>query len=898
MGYGGLTMRKWVWIFFVIFVCQAHASQLSTEYSINIDLKPYESRQYPVRVHAKITNNSDQPVDHLVWMLYPNRFEQKLPYINDVNLHRIYPNGFSKGGIQIDSVRVNNELLDSSLIEPLSLERYGNVFIKQNLALPILPGETITVSMDTLLKVPHKFGSFGWYRKQLTMSGGWSPVLVSFEDNAFHPSYQLPLANWDVAIQVEDPYQVVLPQKNKGNDQISLQGARQVSLKVGELHAIEIDQDPYHFTIFHHEKKERKIKEPFEKLIQNFTSFVKERSLDQRKQYILAQSPLREMLVIDGTPISYFSDRAFKVIRALHHYHEIPIYKSLFMQLYEKQLSEIEHEKDLFWVQEVVAWRLTDELVQSLKIKHRDARQIGILQMTKFLPLVDRVLYTPQFAFYDVFYNLVYPKDYVRDEIRRYPNRQPFGQTILAHMEDEFGKEKAIEMIDAYIRELPKGGFRDFAAKYIDKNLDDRFAQWVKPRPRINYKLGRHHKKKIGLKYHHWITIEQETDANIVEPVALKVTYKDKTKETQKWMSTEPVHTFKFLTDKKIKAIEIDPNERLLETTKADNRRPAYWKFVVLSMFVEYDFEEKEPLVFMQGQFRKRHGGLDRFDIGGYYLFNAYGANVGYTRLFGKAIDALRMGHGFRVGLNFNRLESDTAVVQTSPSPSEIEVTEGGYATDIALSYVFGNQLSYINPLQGAYGGLTLRLSNPLMASQFTYRLLTLNTAGIIQLHPNHLWGIRFQLGTSGASEMPTQLQYRLGGITSMRGLPLTNDRFTGKHIILLSNEYRHFIAQDIDINLGLFRIRKIQGALYSNAGHATNTVQEQADVQANLATSTSGFSDLFDVSDWKVDVGYGIRLHIHYLGVSPSLISFDVARSVTEDGFGWLYYLGVNQSF
>ncbi|MEZ4818720.1 MAG: BamA/TamA family outer membrane protein [Bdellovibrionota bacterium] len=465
-------------------------------------------------------------------------------------------------------------------------------------------------------------------------------------------------------------------------------------------------------------------------------------------------------------------------------------------------------------------------------------------------------------------------------------------------MEDEFGKEKTVALIDAYIAALPKEGFRAFASSYMGKDLSMRFEQWVAPRPQINYKLGRHRKKKVGLQYKHAITIEQETAASIIEPVTLKVTFKDKTYQTQQWFSTEKKHTFELITDQKIKAIEIDPQERLLETSKSDNRRPAYWKFVILSMFVEYDFEEQQPLFMIFGQLRKRYGGLDRFDMGGYSQFNSYGANFGYTRLFGKAIDALRLSHGVRFALNLNGLAQDVALVQTSPDPTIIQVTDSGYASDVSVSYVYGNQLSYINPLQGMYGGLTLRVSNPLLGSQYSYRMINFNTAGIVQLHPNHLWGIRFSIGSSGAGEMPSQLQYRLGGIASMRGLPLTNDKFSGKHIVLLTNEYRHFLSQDMDLNLGLFRIRKIQGALFSNVGNTTHTVQEQADRKAGLITDVSGFMDLFDPRDLKADVGYGLRLHIHYFGVSPSLISFDVAHSITEKGYGYLYYLGVNQTF
>lgn len=892
-------MRLVFFLFLMLLASVVHGSEIHTRYNVSLDLKDFSSRNYTVKLRAMVTNHSDTPLDHLVWMLYPNRYQTKLPHLDDINLHRIYPHGYSKGNLVPMSVTENQKEVSTDHISYEDAQAYGEVFLRQNLLSPLLPGDSTTIEMELSMTVPHKFGSFGWYRKELTLSGGWSPVLLSYENKTFHKDYQVPLSDWHVHIDIEAPYKAVVhPPSKKDQGSWHVSQSRQVSVKAGKLNAFTVEDEAYVFTVYHDEPRDKVIRKPMEKLIGDFVEYIQENNLDQRTSFALSQAPLREMLVVDGTPLSYFSDRAFKVIGALDYYHQIPIFKALFMQLYEQDLSEIEHERDLFWVQEVVAWRLTEELVKTLDAKHRDARDIGILQALKFLPLIDRVLFTPQFAFYDVFYNLVYPQNDVRDEFRRYPNKQPFGQTILAHMEDEFGKEQTHEIIMEYIQTLPTQGFRNFVEEKRNKDLEDRFGQWTSPRPRVNYRLGKHYKEKIGDQYHHSITIEQEASRPIVEPVTLKVSYKNKTSETQTWMSTTDEHTFQFLSDEKIKAIEIDPENRLLETLKSDNRRPAYWKFVILSLFVEYDFEENQPLFLAQGQIRKRYGGLDRFDIGGFYQFQAYGVSLGYTRLFGKIIDTLRLSHGFRAGLNFNGLTDDFSTIDTGMGPSDVGVTPSGYATDLSLSYIFGNQLSYINPLKGSYGSFTFRISNPVLGTEFDYRLATFNVAGIVPIHPNHLWGIRFRLGTSGGDEMPSQLQYRLGGILSMRGLPLTNDDFTGKHVVLLSNEYRHLLIQDMDINLWLFRIRRIQGALYSNAGHTTHTVREQARVQAGLQTGTTGFSDLLNLSDWKVDVGYGLRVHIHYLGVSPSLLSFDIARSVTDTEFGWLFYIGVNQTF
>ncbi|MCB0271975.1 MAG: hypothetical protein KDD46_03045 [Bdellovibrionales bacterium] len=387
----------------------AQASELTSTYDIRLDATSYKSRKYDVVTSVTITNHATSAIDELVWLLYPNRYKKKLPNVDDINHHMIYPNGYSKGFLDIVEIEIDHQKVSRDHIQILDEDRFGEVFVKLSLDAPLEVESSVTIRFVSKLKVPKKYGSFGWFRNQLTMSGGWSPVLLAYENGEFRPTYQMPLADWNVQIKVPKPYQVVLPQSlyNEQNQSYVIAQKRQVSLLVGDMKHFETKHEPFDFVIYHHERRDRNINVSFDQLIDNFTTFLHEKNIDRPFNYTLAQAPLREMLVVDGSPVSFYSDRAFKVIKPLHHYHEIPIYKSLFMQLYEDQVSKIESDQDLFWVQEVVAWRLTDELVKSLDIKHRDARQIGFLQMFKFLPLIDRVLYTPQFAFYDVFYNLV-----------------------------------------------------------------------------------------------------------------------------------------------------------------------------------------------------------------------------------------------------------------------------------------------------------------------------------------------------------------------------------------------------------------------------------------------------------------------------------------------------------
>jgi hypothetical protein len=126
----------------------------------------------------------------------------------------------------------------------------------------------------------------------------------------------------------------------------------------------------------------------------------------------------------------------------------------------------------------------------------------------------------------------------------------------------------------------------------------------------------------------------------------------------------------------------------------------------------------------------------------------------------------------------------------------------------------------------------------------------------------------------------------------------VNDDRFKGKNILLSSAEYRHFLFQDTDVNLGLFRVRELQGALWTDAGRVTDTVQEHADELAFGASSSTTWADVFDVRHYQTDLGYGVRFHIEWFGVNPALLRFDAAKSLTEWGDPVRFYFGVTQSF
>lgn len=876
---------------------------ISRVYSIQADFRNIDKKKFPIQMDASITNHTKTSLSELMWMIYPNRFLKPLPNLNDLNYRRIYPNGFSPGSIQINSLTQDGEDL-SQKFESISLPPIPEqTLFLLKLDKPMAPGESRTFHFSMILNVPRKFGSFGYYDKRLTMSGGWTPYLVSFRDGSFQPGDQSPKAKWEVKINsnatVVAGSDIIRPGASEKT--IIRENIGQFSMQIGTyLKTDSIDEGEFHLQTVVNEGNPEKIIAPLKNIFGPWVDYVNELGADKllaSKNITFVQAPLREMLAVDGQDMSFFSDRAYKVIRDLHQFHSVPLVKILFSQTIYPQILKKENAQNYYWVNEVVSTQLTEDFIQTQHYKTRDARNLGVMRIFSVLPIIDQIIHTPQFAFFDVFYNFSYPYDPVRDEFVRFQNRRQYGKSIIAHMVDELGEKAVHDIVNAYVTS-PDQNFLQISENYTGKKLQDRFDHWTAQRPVLNYKLGRIKSKKNENGYTNTVRVEKESNRPIEEPVEIRVVEKNGKSLTEVWNSKEAEHTFTFDTTSKIKSIEVDPRQRLLETKLSDNRRPPYWKFVLTEFFWEYDVTANQPLVYVQSQLRKKYGGQDRYNLGGFYQADSYGTNVGYTRLFGRPLDTLRTSHGVGLQYGFSRLTPDDVFVDADPDEI-VRVTDSGFLSTVTASYFFGNQLSFTNPLQGHYGGVGVTYGSSYLGGNFDYYAASVSGSKIFMLHPSHLLAFRGIFGFSGPDDMPSQVQYRLGGISSMRGLSVSDETYIGRNLLLFSGEYRHFLIQDIDINLWLFRVRDVQGALFSDAGQVTDTVQERADESVFGPTSpTTSLGDLFDVTNFETDMGYGLRFFVDYFGVSPGLIRFDLAKSLSDNEQSYRFYFGATQSF
>lgn len=892
--------------FFLLAACEnAFANEeLERSYSIQADFRNIKRRTFAIEMDASITNKTQKTLTELQWMLYPNRFLQELPNLNDLSYRRIYPDGFSKGELHIQSLKDGDREVSQTLKEISLSPLPSRTLFSLPLNQPLLPGETRVFHFTMQLTVPEKFGSFGYYRHRLTLSGGWTPYLVSYRNGLFEPTDQSPKSDWKVKIRTDDKLVVgsdffekdaesekIFEKKNQG----------QFPIQIGsQLQKTDFQHKDYSLQIVLGEKHPEKILRSLHSVFNPWAEYISEQNLNtlsDKNEITLVQAPLREMLVLDAGEVSFFSDRAYKVVGAMTPFHNVPFVRMLFSQIVFPKVTSKENDRDYYWINEAISTQLTEEFIQTQHYKQRDARNLGLVRLFKIFPIIDQIIHAPQFAFFDVFYNFVYPYDPVRDDVDRFQSRRQFGVSVLAHMTDELGKDMVRNIIRTYLQS-PDKTFQEVAENYAGKSLDDRFAFWTNRRPAINYKIGKIKTHKDGEVRNHEITVIKETETPLHEPVELRVEEKGGSGQTLTWNSEESAHVYNVQTQKKLKNVEIDPDARLLETNLGDNRRPPRMKFVLTEAFFQYDYNAGQPMMFVQSEIRKKYGAQNIYNFGGFYQADSYGLNLGYSRLFGRRLDNIRLSDGAGLRFNFIRLNKDDVLVDSTP-PQIVTITDASFISSISASYFFGNQISFTNPMSGGYGGVSLTYGTKALGGDFNYYQVLASAAWVFKIHPSHLFAIRGLLGNSGPDSIPSQIQFRLGGIDSMRGLSLDSEEYIGRNIALASAEYRHFLIQDIDINLFIVRIRDVQGAVFTDAGRTTDTIQEKADQSVfGAAIPSTTFRDVFRVQDFEADVGYGIRFFADYVGVSPSIIRFDIAKSITDNSQGYRLYFGVTQSF
>lgn len=752
--------------------------------------------------------------------LYPNIYLKEGP-------QESYPAGYNAGYIRIISLRDgNNNSLKTESIE-------------KDKAFKIISGHNLSeINIEFLTRIPERFGVFGHYDGITTLQGGWHPLVASSLDE------ELPSSDYSVRIIVPFSYNVLntgsrmkeMRYENKKIIEFKAEGIKTPTLVMSKesIRNVNLVNDISFDLLFL--KKDKWYIERASEVLEGADSFFKNNVLTPSIKSIgIGEVYLYSDMAVAGEDVILVSNRLFKVYPYLRRFHERQLVKSLYT-IYLRSIL-----RDEEWVSEGMAEYMTE-----LYIRERYPEAPDLVKSIKtfsFIPAVDYIIYSHKLPLRRVYFF----KEFISgpgEDIRNFNNERLEGGMIFSKLRNIIGEEEFKNVISGYMRVLKD--FRKTSSDISGRDLGWFYHQWLKEIPKTDYYLKDVNRGKGGESYITEIKVGKKGDA--VEPVELYTEDSDGREDRERWNGEGNEFIFEKHTSSPIKVIEIDPDGKLSDSDRYNNRIPQRWKLLVNRFRLSYDFQihklEGDIIVSLQRQYDMNN----RYTFNYYHRFEADGFRSGYDYIRGNRTISFSLG---------------------------IEKLSGEFSRFEGRRYIISPVLYY------KMGGIELMLepAAKLFGSDYSFLKFQLTAIKEFKFARYRSVALRVIQGQSDG-EMPEHKLFFLGGILGARGFSKAEDK--AKNISLFTAEYRFPLINDLDQDLfGLLTAHTLQIALFADTGMVTDK------------------RDTFRFSEYKHDIGIGFRFHANLFGIYPGIGRIDIAMPVGPDVRHHLaYYISIGQSF
>jgi len=836
----------------------------------------YDDTQHQIAGVANIsfTNAGPTPLSEVHLLLYPNIYLEEDPAIDRAEYRKVYPVRFNPGHLQVASMTGPDGAPLSSVLTALN---HKKTLLKVALPTPLPPGAPFSFQVHFVTHIPEKWGVFGHDRHLTTLQGGWHPYLAAQgEDGAWNAALTPPKSRFRVALTLR-------------NGLRWMAAAPATHMEPGEFystHLIEADLTPFFPLSIGEGLAHRgevigpvQIAYQFREKDRPYADRVLQIARDAVKFFQLevgplgpvslqmAAAPLYQDLTANGAKVLYINTRIFKVAPFLRHYHEASLSRALFLLLYRAYLPNEEA-----WVLEGLAPKLAEQFMRARHPRRTDLERW--LTPIAFIPLADEILYSRSLPFRQIYFNET-AIPVLNEDVQTFNHARPGGTLIFSKLGNLLGEKTVNNAVATYRKHLGSAHFREVLYETAGRRLDWFFDQWLLGNPVFDFRIAQITRRKVGAKHDTVITLAK--DGAGIEPVEILVKEKSGAKHMLLWKGNGVMHAQALRTNSPVKSVELDPKRRASDLDRSNNRSPAKWK-VLLNRFGLSGYNLNTGVVGYKAGllFRPVYGERGRISLGLSHDETGNTGKIEYAHTF--------LGHHtVSTGLLYERPETqegmppeDTAgivrlnyafgyPVPFSRSPTLVKILQrlAGRPSKIGLSLGYGRQIT-----QGAGRG----------DSVFTAQI---DLRKIVAFSNDHEIAFRWRLGAS-SGRLFENSRFFLGGDDAMRGYrPLV---FEGDNLSLVSTEYRFPLRRETGWDLsGAALTHTLQGALFADLGH------------------TARMRDLFDLGDYKMDAGVGIRWWLDFLGLYPTLIRFDVALPIAspiQEEREPHYYLTAGQAF
>lgn len=834
-------------------------------------------------VTVLFTNHSNRTLTEVAVMLFPNRFTQEGD-IDDLARPMIHPREeFVPGGKTLHLVRDG----DRTPMAPPQTASAGDTVVR----IPITalePAATRRMQFDFRTKVPHRFGGFGEFDRQITLLGGWHPYLAALDDDGtWLVDDPPPVADFRVTLTPAETMHIVSSGHLGTGDAplhvfapavpyVSLVAAPRLlraTRRIGDT-TVTLLVRPKRFS----HRVVVGLDEP------GLILATLERVLAERPegigpppaQLLLVEAPLRLHLIEPGEGMVVFSDRTFQVLGPLRDFHAAHLAQVVYQEMMRPVFAARESPRDHGWVAEGVS----DEMARRFMDARQPDRRLlsDWVNMFAFLAAVDRFEKVPKIAFVSSYFDQVATADPAGDRILTFNHDRPPGRVILSKLRDLVGEEAFRSMFDDCLRRpLP---LRRCAAEHFpDRGIEELIDDWNAPYPVMNFWVDSvDFNRPDPAGFRTTAELRRETSRPVTQPVTVRLRAVGGGEVDVQWDSQGGDTTISQTTDRRVYRVQIDPGKRLIETRRDDNAWLPRFEFLIDSADIEVSSTEfgfgATGVARIYQDYRRDIG------VTGFYTNRGVGMAVGPRFHFGPAIDPTLFRHNLYLFYSLVALDS------SFDNPAQPDVRDHGNTASLGFRYDYTDVFFDQNPSLQRRFRIHADWHDDAIGSDFDFATWGYEASLIFPLRtPRTLLGLQvvngFSSGIDGG-EVPVQALYSLGGARSIRGIGFGEQ--LGRNLLVLRSEIRQSIYPELNWNLqDILILRRTQVRFFAETGNVANAAGR-----------------VYDASDWAVGIGAGLGLIYDAAGFIPAVAYLEIATRVDDrDSLGDIQILfGTKQPF
>ncbi len=936
-------LRHVLFLLVLILAAQSRAfAQAVPTVSYDIDAA-IDMEQKTISAHQNVTfrNAASKSTDTVYFHIYPNRNyspSEKAFMMRYAGYFKVdpFPDGFPK-----DAMKVSKVIVDGQSTE-FAIEGEDQTILKVPLPKSVGPGDSVTLSLDFTVKIPHAYGRFGWHERIVALSR-WYPILSVYNEEGwnnypFYPFHRpffsdaaqykvkLSVPSEQVVIHTGDLIKVSQAGPTKILDISTSLAVREFSLAMSpDYQFVEGQYQSASVKSYYLPGREKRAREALDNALGLMKFYSEKFGAYPYKNFSIAPvylgyggEQMSNIIFIDSRvyELPRFLPRYFDFLIAHETGHQwfynilgIDSFKEIWMEegfnsyfllqylehKYGKNADIIDSSRQPRWIQ--------------VFIPHMSFRTTGGVRYKMLArqgldhPIVDKL---SGYAEPSTIFSLAYGK----------------GSIVLGMLKDLIGQE-AFDRVYTRI-------FKDFAHKNFSlsdfkkicqeesgKDLTDFFNAWLHTAQKFDVAVN-------GVKGQ---TVFLKNRRGIAMPVDVEITFADGSKKNLEWDAKSRTSRLDVNGELPIKSVVLDPQEKWLDLDRTNNHWPRQVKVKPVPLYYPlYDL----PLFLPEDSYNV---------VVGPELNQGIGLKASVQKPYDQILygatdyDFNNKWHTSRVGYELDNVLGSLATAgvemqnRTDLKDGEDDLVSGKLflrqelwpapyglfdVNDHVSLYLIRNQslnrtkifggsedirnASYLRNDEAIIGSaLHLSRARPYPDPREGYSIDTMiensgHFLGATQQFWRALIDYRVFGPVTAQSKLALRLKYgwgssndknlfELGGIDGLRGFDRKTVR--GANAVLGSLEYRFPLLNHLNLNAfdHLIGLEKISGVAFFDAGQS--------------------WYDSFRNTSLRKNAGVGLRFHVSIGSfLEKMIIRVDAARAINDPEDDVRYWFGVNQAF